>query len=603
MIHYRAILLEKLNDTDRTVEASLSSETPVFRPGLGREILSHAAGAIDLSRAPIPVLTSHKRDETPVGVVENLRVAGGKLRGTLRLGNSQRAKEVWEDIKAGVLRNISVGYSIIKGAPKGDDYLVSLWQLLEVSLVAVPADPTVGIGRSFIEGNTMENTQNNTLELEPHLSRSQRRAQGRSEEETRDAANQIYAFAEQFKIPGQRVREFTDQHGFDVNAFRGFVLNHVKDTGAIRLHESPEIGMSRHEASQFSFVKAIRASIDPSYAQRHCGLEIEASRAVAQKLGREPQGIFVPSEVLMARDLTVGTDSAGGYLRPTDHYAEGFIDILRNATHVINLGATELNELRGDVSIPSQTGSATGYWLEEGQAPTESNLTFGQVLIKPKTVGGFIDYSRKMMLQASPDIEMLVRRDLAGVIAVEVDRVAINGSGSGAEPLGILNTSGVGSVAIGANGGAPTWSHMLQLEEALATSNADVGSIGYLTNPKVRRKLKESTKVSADAGAGFIWEASPGDALGFGRINGYRAAASNNVPSGLTKGSASGVCSAIILGNWADLVIGRWGALDILVDPYAMSTSGGVRVVALLDCDMALRHAASFAVIKDALTS
>lgn len=449
----------------------------------------------------------------------------------------------------------------------------------------------------------MDHNQDNTRELEQHLSRSQRRAQGRSEEEAREAANEIYAFAEQFKIPGQRVREFTDQHGFNVSAFRGFVLNHIKDTGAIRTHESPEIGMSRHEASQFSFVKAIRASIDPSYAQRHCGLEIEASRAVAHKLGREPQGLFVPSEVLMARDLTVGTNTAGGYLRPTDHYAEGFIDILRNATHVINLGATELNELQGDVSIPSQTGSATGYWLAEGQAPTESNLTFGQVLIKPKTVGGFIDYSRKMMLQASPDIEMLVRRDLAGVIAVEVDRVAINGSGSGAEPLGILNTAGVGSVPIGTNGGAPTWSHMLQLEEALAISNADIGSVGYLTNPKVRRKLKETTKVSTDAGAGFVWEASQGDALGFGRINGYRAAASNNVPSDLTKGTSNGVCSAIILGNWADLVIGRWGALDILVDPYAMSTSGGIRVIALLDCDMALRRAASFAVTKDALTT
>lgn len=260
------------------------------------------------------------------------------------MGSSQRAKEAWEDIKAGVLRNISVGYSIIKGAPKGDDYLVSLWQLLEVSLVAVPADPTVGIGRSFVEGTTMENTQN--IELESHLSRSQRRAAARSEDETRENANQIYTFAEQFNIPVQKVRSFTEQYGFDVDAFRGFVMNHIKDTGAIRQHESLEIGMSRHEASRFSFVKAIRASIDPSYAQRHCGLEIEASRAVAQKLGREPQGIFVPAEVLMVRDLTVGTPSAGGYLRPTDHYAEGFIDILRNSTHVINLGATELNDLQ-----------------------------------------------------------------------------------------------------------------------------------------------------------------------------------------------------------------------------------------------------------------
>ena len=601
MIHYRALRLDKPDDTDRTVEASLSSETPVYRPGLGREILSHAHGAIDLSRAPIPLITSHKRDETPVGVVENLRVAGGKLRGTLRLGNSQRATEVWEDIKAGVLRNISVGYSIIKGAPKGDDYLVSLWQLLEASLVAVPADPNVGIGRSFIEGNTMQPNQEQSQE--PSQSRSQRRSFARSEEDVREASREILATAEQFKIPSHQVREFISEHGHDYERFRGFVLNSIKGTGAIRADESPEIGMTRSEAGRFSFVKAIMAKLDPAFGQRHAGFEMEASRAVAERLGREPQGLFVPREVLMSRDLNVGTPDYGGYLKPTDLYAEGFIDILRKMTHVLNLGATQLNDLRGSVMIPSQTGSGTAYWVTEGNPITESGMTFGQVSLDPKTVGGWIDYTRKLMLQGSPDIESLVRRDLAGIISVELDRVAINGSGVGAEPLGVLNTSGIGSVAIGDNGGAPTWSHMLQLEEALSTANADVGSIGYLTNPKVRRKLKETTKVASDAGAGFVWESALGDEAGFGRINGYRAASSNNAPGNLVKGTSGAVCSSIVMGNWADLVIGQWGALDLLVDPYSLGTSGGFRVIALLDCDIGVRRAVSFAAIKDALTT
>jgi len=602
MIHYRALLLEKPNDTDRTVEASLSSETPVFRPGLGREILSHAPGAIDLSRAPIPVLTSHKRDETPVGVVENLRVVGGKLRGTLRLGNSQRAKEVWEDIKAGVLRSISVGYSIIKGAAKGDDYLVSLWQLLEVSLVAVPADPTVGIGRSYPEGIiTMDHNQDNTSELE-HLSRSQRRAAGRSEEETRNAAAQIYAFAHEFKIPHHKVSAFIEERGLNVDAFRHFVLDQCRETGAIRPHESSDIGMSSREASQFSFVKAIRASVDPAWGQRNAGLEREASRAFEQKVGKAPQGIWIPPEVLQ-RDLTVGTASAGGNLVATEHLADKFIDILRNRSHVVTLGATELRDLNGDVAIPTQTGASTGFWVEENTAPGASNMTFGQLTMRPKTLGAYVDFSRKLVLQASPSIESLVRADLASVLAIELDRAAINGSGSGAEPIGILNTSGIGSVAIGANGGAPTWEHMLMLEEALAAANADVGSLGILTTSAVRKKLKGTSKVSGDVGAGFVWEAAPADPDGFGRVNGYRAAASGNVPANLTKGTSSGVCSAIIFGNWADLVIGRWGGLDLLTDPYAMSTSGGVRVIALLDCDFGIRHAASFAAIKDALTA
>lgn len=602
MIHYRALLLDKPNDTDRTVEASLSSETPVFRPGLGREILSHAPGAIDLSRAPIPVLTSHKRDETPVGVVENLRVASGKLRGTLRLGSSQRAKEVWEDIKAGVLRNISVGYSIIKGAAKGDDYLVSLWQLLEVSLVAVPADPTVGIGRSFVEGITMEHNQDNTLELEPRLSRSQRRASTRSEEETRDAATSIYAFANMFNFPSHKVNAFIQERGLNVDAFREYLLDNIRDTGKIRPAETFDIGMSSREASQFSFVKAIRASTDPSWGQRNAGLEIEASRAFEQKIGKAPQGLWIPPEVLQ-RDLTVGTLTAGGNLVATELLADKFVDILRNRSHVVTLGATELTDLNGDIAIPTQTGASTAYWIPENGAPTESNLSFGQLLLKPQTLGGYVDFSRKLVLQASPAIESLVRRDLASVLAIELDRAAINGSGSGAEPTGILNSSGVGSIAIGTNGGVPTWDHMLQLEATLAASNADMGSLGLLTSPACRKKLKGTPKVSGDAGAGFVWEPAPADPNGFGRVNGYLAAASANVPANLTKGTSTGVCSAIIFGNWADLVIARWGGLDLMTDPYAMSTSGGVRVIALMDCNFGLRHAASFAVIKDALTA
>lgn len=602
MIQFRALQLESPNDAERSVEASLSSETPVFRPGLGREILSHQSGAIDLSRSPLPVITSHSRDETPVGIVENLRVAGGKLRGTLRFGGSQRALDVWEDVKAGVLRSVSIGYQIITGTAKGEDYLVSRWMPYEASLVAVPADPSVGIGRSFnFEGRTTMET--NTQSTENHSSRSQRRAQFHNEDENRNNINEIFACAEVFKVPLHEVREFISSNGPDHLKFRNFAAGRIKDTGSLRFAEPGEIGMSDSEVGRYSFIKAIMAKVDPAFGQRHAGFEMEASRAVADKLGRQPQGLFVPHEVLMSRDLTVGTPAFGGYLRPTEHHAEGFIDLLRNATQVLNLGATELKDLRGDVTIPSKTGSGTAYWVTEGNAPAESGVSFGQVTMSPKTVGGWIDYTRKLMIQASPDIETLVRADLAGIIAVEMDRVAINGSGVGAEPLGVLNTTGVGAVAIGANGGAPTWSHMLQLEEALATANADIGRVGYITNAKVRRKLKETTKVPSDAGAGFIWETATGEEPGFGRVNGYRAAISNNAPSDLTKGTSNGVCSAIIMANWADLIIGGWGALDLLVDPYSLGTSGGFRVVALLDCDIAIRRVASFAAIKDALTS
>ena len=149
----------------------------------------------------------------------------------------------------------------------------------------------------------------------------------------------------------------------------------------------------------------------------------------------------------------------------------------------------------------------------------------------------------------SIDVESFVRNDLATVLALAIDLAAINGSGSNNQPTGILNTSGIGSVAGGTNGLAPAWSHLVDLESAVSIANADVGTLGYLTNAKVRGKLKQTSKVSGQNG--FIWEA------GNTPVNGYMAGVSNQVPSNLTKGSSSGVCSAILFGNFADLIIGQ----------------------------------------------
>lgn len=599
-MQYRNVTLENRDEANRTVEASLSSETPYYRPGDGHETLRHTPEAIDLSRAPLPLLTSHDSRQTPVGIIENIRIVGGKLRGLLRFGGSQRALDAWEDVKAGVLRSISVGYQVLKTERSGDDsYTVTRWMPYEASLVSVPADPTVGIGRSIQKENIMENLEQENIS---NLSRSQRRGGNRTETETREAAQEITALAAQFKIPSHAVTSFIGEHGLDTNGFRAYVTSQLRDTGKLRAAETPELGLSSREIERFSVVRAINALVDP-LARRDAGLEIEVSRAFAKKVGRDPQGIFVPFEVLQNRDLLVSSPTTGGNIVATELLTNHFVDYLRARSFVFTLGATRLTDLNGNVSIPTQTAAATAFWVAENSAVTESQQAFGQVALTPKTVGGFTDFSRRLLLQSSPDVEVLVRRDLAGSLATEIDRVAINGSGSNNQPTGILNTAGVGSIAIGTNGGAPTWSHMLQLEESIALANADVQNMAYLSNSKVRRALQLQLKVSGDAGAGFVWQPIAADEPGWGRIGGYRAASSNNVPWNLDKGTSVGVCSAIILGNWSDLLVGLWGGLDLLHDPYTGATAGTHRIVALQDCDIALRRPVSFAVIKDALTA
>lgn len=605
-LKFREIELRAAEADGDLIPCILTTEAPVER-GNFIEVLSCNPKDVDLTRAPLPLIVQHDRTQLNVGVIEQVRPEGGKLRGLARFGASTQAKEILADVKAGIVRSLSVGYELLQIISETGRTVRFAWRPYECSVVSVPADPGAGFYRSLKGSNMTDITViDNADQGVDHMSRSQRRSATHGVADERDRVREIYAIGRQHNM--QALAEAAVNDGTSLDAFRAMALQRVRGNGndGLRASESPELGLSRREVEQFSFVKAILAQMDPNYARREAGFEMEASRALAQKLGREPQGIYVPGEVLRyqsrnQRDLVAGTPAYGGNLVATELQADSFITLLRNRSHVINLGATTIGDLVGNVAIPSQAGAASAFWVAEGGAPTESAQAFGQVPLTPKTVGAFTDFTRRMLLQATPDIESIVRADLAGIIGVEMDRVAIAGSGLSNEPLGILNASGIGSVAIGTNGGAITWTHVLQLEEAIANSNADEGALAYMTNNKARRALKGTTKVSGDAGAGFIWSDEARDAAGYGTLNGYRSAASNNVPSNLTKGTGTNL-SAMIFGNWADVLIGQWGGLDILVDKITNGTSGGTRVIALLDMDIALRREASFAAIKDATT-
>lgn len=368
-----------------------------------------------------------------------------------------------------------------------------------------------------------------------------------------------------------------------------------------------EIGMGANDVRRYSLVRAIRASAAARQGDLHAwdeaGLEMEASRAVAQQLGREPQGFFVPFDIqnerrtttTERRDLNVGTPTAGGNLVATDLLAQNFIELLRNRIMARQAGATMLTGLVGDIAIPRQSGGATAYWVGEGSSPTESQQTVDQVALSPETVGAFTDYTRKLLLQSSLDVEMFVRSDLAAILALAIDLAALHGTGSGNQPTGVALVSGIGSVVGGANGAAPDWADIVNLETEVAIDNADIGRLAYMTNARVRGKLKQTEKAT-NTGM-FVWtdNATP--------LNGYGAFATNQVRSDLDKGTSVGVCSAIFFANWADLILAFWSGLDVLVDPYTGGTAGTVRVIALQDVDIDVRHPQSFAAMLDALTT
>lgn len=352
--------------------------------------------------------------------------------------------------------------------------------------------------------------------------------------------------------------------------------------------DNPDIGMDKKELKRYSIMKAIRAAATGKWDGAE--LEREASEEVEKRTGEAPRSFYIPPDVLGEKrdlDTTTGAGAIGTELLPGS-----FIDMLYNKMVVKALGATTLSNLTGVIEIPKKTGMGTGAWVAEGGATTKSNATLGQVILSPKTVTSFTELTRKFMKQTSIEAENFVRNDLAIDLALAIDFAAMFGTGAGNQPKGIANQTGVGLVAIATDGGPITWSKIVDLETAIGAANADIGALAYATNSKVRGACKKIEKASGTAR--FLMED--------GKINDYMASISNQIPSDLTKGT-SNVCSAMLFGNWNDLLIGLWGGLDILVNPFALDTSGGYRVSAFQDIDIQVRHPESFAKCVDITTA
>lgn len=342
-------------------------------------------------------------------------------------------------------------------------------------------------------------------------------------------------------------------------------------------------------ADGVGILDAVRAQMGGTDAA--AGRAREISQELERRSGRKAQGMFWHmGQPMEQRTLTTALPVAGpgGALIPTDYRPDMFIDRLRNATRVRALGATVLAGLSGNVVIPRRKASMVAGWVAENSPLNVSDPAFNGVSLTPKHAGLITEYSRNMIMQASPDVEALARQDMALILAELLDAAAISGTGTGNQPLGILNTAGIGSVSMGTNGGAVTFDALADLMGAVVDANVSGAAMGYLTNTKVRRaaaKLKTTY----------------GEPLGLDvMFQGERAEFSNLMPSTGTKGTGTGLSSAIY-GNWSDLLIGVWSELDILVNPYLSSSfqSGNVSIRAMMTVDVSVRHPESFAAITD----
>lgn len=614
------------DEDDRRVSLAFSSEEP-YRRYFGDEILDHGSGAIRLDfigGGTAPLLVDHDRREQ-VGVVESVTVGNDRVgRAVVRFGKSARAEQELSDVRDGIRANVSVGYRInrmvLEEAGEEDDanvYRVVDWTPLEISIVSIPADTSVGVGRedgetpytTLIEKEIDMPKENETAatprsddqaaQNAAHRAAEDAKAENekvaaRARDEARDAettrCREIGALGVAHNMTAEAEKAISD--GMELVDFQKAVLAKAKDTGHLRQHnaEDGEIGMSDNDVKQYSLLRALRCIMFPNdhRYREEAAFELECSAAEAKRMETEPQGIFVPPDVLrrgqvspmspdqiahMKRDLNVGTGTAGGHLVSTDLLSGSFIEILRNRAVSLRAGATLLTGLVGNIAIPRQTTASTIGWIStEGGASAETAPAFDQVTMNPKTMGAFVDYTRQLLLQSSIDVENLVRNDLVMQMALALDTGVLYGTGSSGQPTGVSQQSGINTTTFA--GADPTYAEVVAMETAVAVDNADVGTLAYITDAAMRGAFKTTEKASGTAQ--FIWEMG-------GTVNGYTTHITNQVTDG-----------DVFFGNWADVFVGFWGGLDLTLDPYTGATSGTRRIVALQSADVAVRHPVSF---------
>ena len=587
-IVYRTLEIEstRADDKTRTVQASLSSEEPVER-FFGSEILSHEPASVDMSRAAdgLPLLFSHDPDQI-VGKAENIRVDNARLRATLRFGNTTRASELWSLVRDGILTGVSIGYRILKMEQTGETdsgetiFTALRWQPLETSLVAVPADISVGVGRSrptatlTLRGNAMETDINITNKLA--------KAERTGAYHEKERCMNINAIAA-MNAGNTRILEAAQEaiaNGTPVETFQRTIpamfraqpLPLYNDITSI---PKTHLGLSRREVGRFSILRAVNAVLLKDW--RHAGFELECSRSIQDKLDRQPRGFYVPWDVQAqgqwSRAVPMDTGDNSD-LVATDHLAANFIAALQPISVVLNAGATTLPGLVGNVDIPKFSTGSSFTWLAEDGDSQDTEPGTATVSLSPKTVSGSVPLTRRLIKQSTPAVELLVRADLTAGAASAIDAAAIQGTGASNQPTGIVNVTGVNTETI-TTPGQPAWADIVNFESAVATDNALSGSLRYLMTPAVVGHCKVT---SVDSGSGrFIIENNS--------ANGYPVLSTANVPQ-----------HGIVFGDFSSLLIGFWGVLDINVDTATKAVQGGTVLRAFQDVDIAVRHAVSFCI-------
>jgi HK97 family phage major capsid protein/HK97 family phage prohead protease len=588
----------------RTVRLSVSSEKPVDR-WFGEEILDHEPNSVRLQRFNdgANVLFNHRMDDV-IGVIEKAWIEDKRLMAEIRIAKSTRGDEIAGLIEDGILRNVSVGYRIheVLQKPKTEQYRAVDWEPYELSIVTVPADPSVGIGRaldaeerevlvrapevSTPPKGTSHRSTTMTVKVEPNAPAGETAEQDQpklsaTEAETR-RRKAIVNLCKANRIDERVERQWVES-GAALDEVSEEILKVMVERGKEYKESPARLGLSGQEVQRYSVMRALRASLNKSWEK--AGFELECNKAISQRMNRLPRSetaFFVPLDILMAdmpgaakRDMTVAGVSGSNYLVGTDNQPGSFIDLLRNTSVALRMGVTRLPGLVGNVTIPKMTAGNTAYWLsDETTAITESQPTIGQLALAPKNVAALTELSHQLMQQSAPAVESLVLNAIARDIGLAVDVGILRGSGSAGQPTGIVTTGSIGSVT----GTSLAAAGVLEFQSDVAANNALQPGCGYVTTPAVAALLMARPELPS-TGTERLWRGSMLQGTLF------------DMPA---MSSAQMSSATMLFGWWPSVILAEWGVLELMTNPFSDFTRGLTAVRGWYTCDVGVRYAGAW---------
>lgn len=343
------------------------------------------------------------------------------------------------------------------------------------------------------------------------------------------------------------------------------------------------------ELRQFSISKFLRQSLP---GETMDGIEAEMAqegkREFQNCIKGSAEGVFLPSALLRSYDYTNASEANYGqaFIEQT---ALTYIGKLRNATIGRRLGVRYLDGLQGNIAFV--TGGADAAWVAEEAAASKQKPAYTKAVMSPKRLQVLQGVTYDLMHQSSKALDNLIMEDMVKAHAVALDAAIFAGSGSSGQPTGVLAASGVNSITIDASNGGPlTYNLLVQMETEVGIDNGLLDdTLAYVSNAKVQGKLKTIPQI-----AGY-----PYYLMNDGKVNGYPFYMSNSIPSNLGTGTAF---SAAIFGNWSEVLVGSWGGLQLIVDPYTAKANGVLEISAAAYHDVLVRTPQAFCKIVDITT-